>query len=365
MSHRVDQAQQRQDNYDTYKDSPINIGICIFLLSWIVFISYPLFIYSFYQFYKYHKELFFQKRGVILIILQTMIMFILNCIIAPIEIITDDLQLINHEMFRHIIEHLLDGPLLLALTLIFLDRIWLLNFKHQIQLQMAHIEWKQQLSSFSINSTSFYTKYKNTLGSLSWTLKIFGSCYILLTILIAMLDFVIFSDSNIIDIVGSIVFIMLYVVSILLMIIIWFKFPSFKDRLFIRNELKESILFVTFIIFSGIIFWIIAGQYKGAYNLVQFQIILSLDGLCYIAILRVVRLNTKSKQSEQDIADLAENMDEYKEIFTMNRIIAHKNGYSEFMNFLVQFSVYISSHVQINHHLQITHKLIPFITCYT
>eukprot|EP00484_Ammonia_sp_Unknown_P019257 CAMPEP_0197038354 /NCGR_PEP_ID=MMETSP1384-20130603/15307_1 /TAXON_ID=29189 /ORGANISM="Ammonia sp." /LENGTH=103 /DNA_ID=CAMNT_0042468773 /DNA_START=160 /DNA_END=467 /DNA_ORIENTATION=- len=102
-------------------------------------------------------------------------MTIFNCLLSPLEILTDDLRLFAiTPILAKLIENMLDGTLFLALFVVICIRVWLLNYEHKLQLEMANAAWKEQLHAFSVNS-SFFTKHKNTLGSLSWMSKLVGT----------------------------------------------------------------------------------------------------------------------------------------------------------------------------------------------
>jgi len=152
-----------------------------------------------------------------------------------------------------------------------------------------------------------------------------------------MVDFVILPEhhSNISHIVGEVIMSGSYVLSLAFILAVWVKFPKFNDNLFIRHELRASFVFTIAVMIFGTILFFIGWKIESAYNISQFALMLTVDGLCYISILRVVRLN---KESAVDLAtELADNNDmaEYNKLFTMEYVIERKIGYVEFMKFLV------------------------------
>eukprot|EP01083_Nonionella_stella_P101688 288491_1 len=309
----------------------------VLLLSWTVLVSLPLFTFSWLQLNKHYKAQYFQKRKAALIVSQTIIMFISTCIVLPLIVLSYP----NHLDVLHIsplLQQIIDviyGQLLLSIPMIMLIRIWCLNFNHNLQLNMSNSTWKKQLSSYSLRADStFYTKYRNTLGSLSWLLGTFGSIYLLLCVLLVLIEFAFpLSDTSSYSISIGILS-AAYTITTAIIIVIWIKYPTFKDNMFIREELKESIWFVLIVLFiAGLILFIMRMlRIRSVQCLSLFVVVLVMDGLCYITVLRVIMLNNKRGAMH----DLARHVDNNPHQFTMHNILENKNGYEEFMKFLVQ-----------------------------
>jgi len=322
-----------------YSRHPVNIGIGIFLLTLTVCVSYPLFIYAWMQFKRNYNDYYFQQRGVRLILLQTIIMFAHNCILSPIKLLYDDLALFSlPPELGEIIEHTVDGTLLLALALMLTIRVWLVNYNYQLQMEMANAAWKQQLNAHS-HSTSFYAQHRNTFGSLSWLSKIVGAVYMCCILVMTVLDFISFGGESLSRVADTVILVVAYTICIVLTTVIWFKFPKFNDNLFIRYELKVSIVFIVSTFLFGALLVLIGYLVKPAYNISTLALMLAIDGLCYLMVLKVIKLNTL-KSMEDALANLAESIQEdqrrYTEVFSLQTIVADPRGYTEFMNFLVK-----------------------------
>eukprot|EP01084_Bolivina_argentea_P253178 425201_1 len=308
-----------------------NILIATSLLSWVVLVTYPLFIYSWYQLYRHQQKRYFVKRNVRLIFVGTIYMFLHNGIAVPIEILQDDLKLLPlpTTIIPEIFEKMMDGSLFFGVILTMILRLWLVNFHHQLQLQIAAASWKQELLVNKNIKPSFYTRYKNSLGSVKYLSKVIGSCYIIIYIALITID-IAYQNSSFSEAINDGVLFSGYILAIAFCIIIWCKFPAFKDNLFIRQELKESFIFLIFILMFGVAVWIITEHFTIIHNILQLTVMLPVDGLLFLAVARVVQLNTKGKK--QIIKQNTQGNND----FTLARILMHKIGYTEFMQFLVK-----------------------------
>ena len=338
------------------EENSVRLYIGSFLLAYTLIVSYPLFIYSWMQFHRYRKERFFQHRESTLVVIETVIMFISICIFIPLKVAHEDLCMLlpSSPLPIHIIETF-DTCLIFAISIILSIKIWLVNYSHCLQLEIVNSSWKKQLETFKVEiSESFYTKYQHSLGSSTWIIKYVAIIYIALCTVFFILEFVSSSTETF----GHILLIIYYLIAILIITILWCKYPKFKDCYHIRDELKTCIIYgVSVIIFGVIVLFIIGlSGVPGITAIGSYVQVILFNGFCYIAILRNVRLNTtkiptpigltvlgsssQAVESPSDGTITAHFEHGHIEIgYKLQDVVNNEYGYEMFMNFLVELRI--------------------------
>ena len=316
---------------------PTAAAVCggISLIVFIGVISYPLFIYSWIKLKSNHSADYFAIRGTELIIIQSVIMFISANIITPIGVLYEDLEIITIDPILFCLMETIDIAIILAIFLILPLRIWMVNYRHALQLVMVNDTWKKQLSLFSVDQESFYVKHKSTLGSYSFMKTAFGAFYAVICCVFIAGVFRNPEDQTM----NFSILALLCLIIIIAIVIIWCKYPKFKDYCCIRQELKEQFIFLLFVEIIGILFIIAmnSSDIEGTSSFSQFVLVILCDGLLYSLIIRVIKLNEmRNTALEKCLGDIV--MDDEKISFDLDDIIKNENAYQEFMNALVQFS---------------------------
>ena len=309
------------------------------VIAFIVLISYPLFIYSWIKLKSNYTADYFAVRGTELIIIQSVIMFISANIITPISVLHEDLGIITINPIIFSLMETIDIAIILAIFLILALRIWMVNYIHALQLVMVNDTWKKQLSLFSVDRESFYMKYKSTLGSYQFMKQAFGVFYAVICCIFIAGAIMNPEDPTM----NFSILALLFLIIIIVIVVIWCKYPKFKDYCCIRQELKEQFIFLVFIEILGILFTIAmnSNDIEGTSSFSQFVVIFLCDGLLYLLIIRVIKLNEiRGTELEKSLGEIV--MDDEKIRFDLDDIIKNENAYQEFMNTLVQFSC--SSH---------------------
>ena len=162
------------------QEETVRLVIGAILMAFTLFISYPLFIYSWYALWTHRAKRYFVLRGVTLLTIESAVMFISICVAIPIKVCVEDLQLLHMSPLALRIIDTLDVSLILAVFVILCIKIWCLNFSHQLQLDVVDAAWKARLETLAFKKESFYRKYQHSLGSLSFLVRAASVVYVAL-----------------------------------------------------------------------------------------------------------------------------------------------------------------------------------------
>eukprot|EP01084_Bolivina_argentea_P078475 142409_1 len=311
-------------------ENTVKFYVGLVLILWTLFLSYPLFIYSWYVLNNHKTQEHFIQRGLSLIICETTIMFISICILIPTKVMMEDLQIIGYNSQLLSVFESIDICCMLTIFIIMTIKIWLVNYRHSLQLEIVNFSWKQRLDSFSVNPNSFYTKYSKTLGNLQWIIKYVSATYLLFCILFFLFEFVISPND---PLVIYLVLTLLFIACIVMISVLWCKYPKFKDIYFIRNELKTEILFSVIITIIGILFLAIINMsgLAGVSAFGPYVQVALFNGLCYIVVIRAVKIKNINDTMLSHINTIETNV-----TITLDDVLNNEFGYEEFMNFLVE-----------------------------
>ena len=123
---------------------------------------------------------------------------------------------------------------------------------------------------------------------------------------------------------------LLFFITIIIIIVIWCKYPKFKDRYWIRHELKEQIFFSIFVMLFGVsmLVWINRIGIEGIRTFAHYTGVILCDGLCFILIVRVVHWNTCSTDKDIDEEKLSQCWNEYNK-YQLEHILNRQHEYEE------------------------------------
>ena len=192
---------------------------------------------------------------------------------------------------------------------------------------------------------NYFVKHKRTLGNK----KLIGAILGIIWVVYIIFRLVI-TPNQIMN--NVLVFLQVFVLltEMFIVAIVWRRFPSIKDNLHIRNELKFTLRFSLSIIVSYFIFYtivqILVDDKSELYDiLISFVFNISyffLSGLLYICVVYVIKRNKCAGGTGSDI-DKTRDYNEYANQhhtqpgITLSNVLGHKQCFQTFMEFLVRY----------------------------
>ena len=235
---------------------------------------------------SYHSDIISKRKPSVLFgILILYGLYI--CIVSPIQSVLDIFEQNNIESYiidlMWDISQNLSFPIFIGLFMLYIMRVYLLNYDHQYHNILLNKEWMVLINPNEMNN-NYYVKYRNTLGNPVWLMKYIGlPVFIVISILYGLI--VNFTSLSVHS-VQFILFPTLAFIGSIVMGYFWIRIPNEMDTIGIRIELRLTCL------------WLICGQIFVVipiFSIIVFQfkhgLLLTLQGvsiLCYVCIYLMV-----------------------------------------------------------------------------
>eukprot|EP01084_Bolivina_argentea_P273108 465149_1 len=222
------------DNFINTSNSGIT---AIVLVAIIICVYIPLSIYHGYQYYKQRNHIILQKRYSSIMIYE-IIVIILKMLV---DAIRDALKLYVHSSnYIYLAVNIFGGLLYKVMISIWVWRFWCLHFDYCWTDIMFREQWKCIINN-TINPENFYLSKKSTFGNKRWIFKVFILPLIIFTFLTTdilrfILSHIMYFDNKTVNTV-KLCSVPISIGPAILLTILYFKIPKFKDHFFIKNEL--------------------------------------------------------------------------------------------------------------------------------